>query len=77
MQLHLAEVDRIEPDESLVAAYLYVSDAQALHPEWAKSATEGRFVAPVHADYGLVEGAYVDPDGNLLRYGSPVTQTAG
>jgi len=31
---------------------------------------DDRLVPPVDTDYGPVEGAYVDPDGNLLRFGS-------
>jgi hypothetical protein len=27
------------------------------------------------ADYGLRKGTYVDPDGNLLRVGSPLPAT--
>jgi hypothetical protein len=28
--------------------------------------------APVDTDYGLREGWHIDPDGNLLRFGSPI-----
>ena len=76
VRLHLATVDRVKPDESLVAVYLSVSDARGLHAEWTAAASDGRLVAPEHTDYGLIEGAYVDPDGNLLRYGSPAAQTS-
>lgn len=74
--LHLARVDRVESNESLVAVYLYVSDAQALHREWSDAGVDGRLVAPEQTDYALVEGAYVDPEGNLLRFGSPTPQTS-
>lgn len=76
VSLHLAAVDRVVPDDSLVAVYLHVSDAHALHQEWTGAMTDGRLVAPEETDYGKTEGAYVDPDGNLLRYGSPSAQTA-
>jgi len=68
--LHLARVDDVDPATSMSAAYLYVEDADALAAEWAASGAEGRFHAPVDTDYGLREGAHIDPDGNLLRYGS-------
>lgn len=71
-ELHLTQVDGIEPSRSVVAVYLYVEDADALAAEWAVSGAVGRFVAPVDTDYGLREGAHVDADGNLLRYGSPL-----
>ena len=70
--LHLAKVDDGDPLTSMSAAYLYVEDADALAAEWSASGADGRFHAPVDTDYGLREGAHVDPDGNLLRYGSPL-----
>ncbi len=54
-----------------MAVFLYVSDAHALHHEWREIVVDGRLVPPVDTPYGLIEGAYVDPDGNLLRFGSP------
>ena len=72
--LHLAKVDDLDPATSLSAAYLYVEDADALAAEWSATGAEGRFVDPVDTDYGLREGAHVDPDGNLLRYGSPLPE---
>lgn len=72
VSLHLSRVDHVNPRTTLVSVYLYVADADALHAEWSASEVEGRFVEPVDTDYGLREGAYVDPDGNLLRYGSPL-----
>jgi catechol 2,3-dioxygenase-like lactoylglutathione lyase family enzyme len=68
--LHLSLVEDVNPRTTLVSAYLYVSDADALHAEWSSSGVEGRFQPPTDTDYGLREGTYVDPDGNLLRYGS-------
>lgn len=67
--VHLSEDPASEPGHGS-AAYLYVDDADALHAEWSASGAGGRFVTPVDTDYGLREGAHVDPDGNLLRYGS-------
>lgn len=32
----------------------------------------GRTVAPADTDYGLREGAHVDPDNNLLRFGADI-----
>lgn len=72
VELHLAQVDGIEPSRSLVSVYLYVDDADALAAAWAAAGADGRFVAPVDTDYGLREGAHVDTDGNLLRFGSPL-----
>jgi uncharacterized glyoxalase superfamily protein PhnB len=52
--------------------YLYVDDAEALDAEWDGARVEGRLIAPTDTEYGLREGAHVDPDGNLLRFGSPI-----
>jgi hypothetical protein len=70
--LHLAVVPDIDPLTTTSAAYLYVDDADALHAEWTAAGVAGRFRKPVATDYGLREGAHVDNDGNLLRYGSPL-----
>lgn len=51
-------------------AYLYVKDAERLAKEWEDTGC-GRTIAPVDTDYGLREGAHIDPQGNLIRFGSP------
>jgi catechol 2,3-dioxygenase-like lactoylglutathione lyase family enzyme len=71
VQLHLCEVASIDPAASMVSVYLRVDDADALHSEWQVAGVHGRLVEPDDAPYGLREGAHVDPDGNLLRFGSP------
>ena len=71
VDLHLAEVAHLDPATTTSCVYLYVDDAAALHAEWAAAGVEGRFLPPQATDYGLLEGAHVDADGNLLRYGSP------
>jgi catechol 2,3-dioxygenase-like lactoylglutathione lyase family enzyme len=70
VSLHIAVVRKIDLTATSCAAYLYVADADALHAEWTQAGVEGRFHGPTDTDYGLREGAYVDPDGNLIRYGS-------
>jgi Ser/Thr protein kinase RdoA (MazF antagonist) len=53
-------------------AYLYVADADALYAEWAQPGLGGLTRRPFDTDYKLREGAHVDPDGNLIRFGSPL-----
>lgn len=50
--------------------YLHVEDADELAADWraAGMTVEG----PRDEDYGKREGEHVDPDGNLLRFGSPI-----
>jgi DNA-binding MarR family transcriptional regulator len=51
-------------------AYLYVRDADALYEEWTRPGIGGR-TSPVHdTPYKIREGAHIDPDGNMIRFGS-------
>ena len=72
VSLHLAHVSDLDPLQNTSAVYLFVDDAAALHAGWVGSGANGRFHEPEPTPYRLLEGAHVDPDGNLLRYGSRV-----
>ena len=70
--LHLAA----DPDHEAghwhsAAAYLYVRDADALYTEWSRPGIGGETRPAGPTDYGLREGSHTDPDGNLIRFGSP------
>jgi catechol 2,3-dioxygenase-like lactoylglutathione lyase family enzyme len=70
VSIHLSEWDQHDPTCTGAVVYLYVSDADAVHAEWAAAGVEGR-LGDVHTtDYGMREFAYVDPDGTLHRVGS-------
>lgn len=72
--LHLsAEPDR-EPGGDGGEAYLYVTDADALFEEWGRPGIAGRTRPPGDTPYQLREGSHVDPDGNVIRFGSPLLQ---
>lgn len=71
IEIHLAKVGSLDRRTTTSCAYLWVDDAAALHKEWVAAGVDGRLDAPVATDYGLNEGAHVDPDGNLIRFGSP------
>jgi predicted enzyme related to lactoylglutathione lyase len=70
--LHFSRVDRLDAATNTSAVYLYVDDAEALYTEWRTAGVGGRLHRPEATDYGLREGAHVDLDGNLLRFGSPI-----
>jgi hypothetical protein len=70
VSFHLAKVPDLDPLTTTSAAYLFVDNAAALHVAWRASGAGGRFTEPEATPYGLLEGAHIDPDGNLLRYGS-------
>jgi DNA-binding MarR family transcriptional regulator len=71
--LHLA-ADRDHDPAHGAATYLYVRDADALYGEWSGPGIGGT-TTPVHdTPYKLREGAHTDPDGNLIRFGSPIEE---
>jgi len=76
VQLHLARVRDVDPRTNTSACYLYVDDAQALFDQWSAAGVKGRLHPPEETEYGLREFAHVDPDGNLLRVGSPLPATS-
>jgi len=53
------------------AAYLAADDADALHAEWRRAGV-GETTDLFDPGFGVWEAAHTDPDGNLLRFGSPV-----
>ncbi|WP_334138356.1 VOC family protein [Corynebacterium variabile] len=69
--LHLSLMPELDPLKGAGCVYLYVDDADGLAQEWVEAGV-GRTVAPVDTDYGLREGAHVDPDNNLLRFGADI-----
>lgn len=71
IEVHLARVDQLDRRTTTSCAYVWVDDAAALYEEWAAAGVDGRLEPPNPTAYGLNEGAHVDPDGNLIRFGSP------
>ncbi|MGQ0825541.1 MAG: hypothetical protein ACT4OX_11055 [Actinomycetota bacterium] len=61
-------LDLVRGRESIVsspsAVYLHVSDVDMLASEWRSAPAE-------NMDYGLRESRHLDPDGNVIRFGSP------
>jgi hypothetical protein len=53
------------------AVYVAVDDADALHAEWSR-AERGETGDLFDPGFGVWEAAHTDPDGNLIRFGSPV-----
>ena len=78
IEFHLAQVDHLKPKRNMSAVYLYVDDADALYREWSRAQLDGRLVEPSDTSYGLREGACLDRDANLIRFGSSLPNgTAG
>jgi predicted enzyme related to lactoylglutathione lyase len=69
LTLHLAHIDN-PSQASTSVLYLHVDDADELAAEWRTAGV--LVVGPVDCDYGKREGSHSDPDGNLIRFGSPI-----
>lgn len=52
------------------ALYLQCQDADRVAHEWRDAGFD--VVGPQDEDYGKREGSVTDPDGNLIRFGSPI-----
>ncbi len=74
VSLHLTEWDQHDPATTAGAVYFYVSDADALHAEWARAGVDGRLTKPHNTPYRLREFAFIDEDGTLHRVGSPLSK---
>ena len=70
-EIHLG----VEPDldkraDRRSTAYLFVEDADALARAWVAAGGDVRL--PQDTEWGQHEGVLVDPDGNVIRFGSPM-----
>lgn len=70
VNLHVSKSSNLNPLTAKVSLCVFVDDADALYAEWQAADVDGRMHAPHDTDYGLREGAHVDSDGNLVRFGS-------
>jgi uncharacterized glyoxalase superfamily protein PhnB len=60
-----------QPDRAMTSVlYLHVEDADRLAAEWR--AAGATVHGPRNEDYGKREAQHVDPDGNLIRFGSAI-----
>ena len=70
IEIHLGVVSDVPSSATKHSAYLWVDDADALAEEWRSAGVEVHM--PEDTEWGQHEGALVDPDGNVLRFGSPM-----
>jgi hypothetical protein len=69
VEIHLGVVpDGTESTPS--SAYLFVDDADALAQDWISRGVDVRL--PQDTEWRQHEGVLVDPDGNIIRFGSPL-----
>jgi hypothetical protein len=75
VELHFALKPDHDPSRTATWVYVGVEDADELSAEFdASGAGQGR--APRDTDYKMRELAHIDPDGNLLLFGSPLRDGA-
>ncbi|HLI01417.1 MAG TPA: VOC family protein [Acidimicrobiales bacterium] len=72
IELHVGVVPHVDNTGAKHTIYLFVDDADALAEQWSAAGVEVRM--PVDTDWHQHEGSVVDPDGNVIRFGSPVSQ---
>ncbi|MFZ0667891.1 MAG: VOC family protein [Acidimicrobiales bacterium] len=74
IELHFALKEDHDPARTAMWIYVGVEDADEIGAEFAAAGVEVR--RPPHdTDYKMRELAYIDPDGNMLLFGSPQRDT--
>lgn len=68
IEIHLGVVPN--DDHCAGSAYLFVDDADDLAAAWRSAGVE--VYSPQDTEWGQHEGVVVDPDGNVIRFGSPM-----
>ncbi len=70
VEIHLGvDADLAAGARPRATAYLFVEDADALARTWTSAGGDVRL--PQDTDWGQHEGVLIDPDGNMIRFGSP------
>jgi len=72
IEIHLGVVPA--DDRRTGSAYLFVDDADDLASAWRSAGVDVH--PPQDTEWGQHEGAVVDPDGNVIRFGSPMRGAA-
>jgi uncharacterized glyoxalase superfamily protein PhnB len=69
LTIHLAEAEHAKaPGHS--SLYIHCQDADRVAEEWRQAGIDVE--GPRDEDYGKREGSITDPDGNVIRFGSPI-----
>lgn len=74
IEIHLGVVTNPET-HGRASAYLFVDDADTLAEMWRSAGVHVH--QPEDTEWGQHEGAVVDPDGNVIRFGSPMRTSSG
>ena len=71
--LHLVAHRDHDPAHA-ASTYLYVRDADALYDQWSRPGIGGHTHPVGPTAYHFREGSHIDPDGNEIRFGSPMEE---
>jgi uncharacterized glyoxalase superfamily protein PhnB len=71
VEIHLGVVANFH-EHGHASAYLFVDDAGAIAARLEAVGVEVH--RPQDTEWGQHEGAVVDPDGNVIRFGSPIAE---
>ena len=69
IELHLGEASDVSRSRP-ASAYLWVDDSDELARVWIAAGADVRL--PEDTEWGQHEGVLIDPDGNMIRFGSPI-----
>src|SRR5664279_740374 len=72
IEIHLGQLPEGDPRAIRSTAYIWVEDADETAQAWRSAGADVR--PPEDTDWGQHEDVLMDPDGNIIRFGSP---TAG
>jgi hypothetical protein len=70
-ELHFFVKEDHDPERTAAAAELEVPDCDALERQWSATGVPGTS-DPYDTRYRSREAVHVDPDNNLIRFGTPV-----
>ncbi|HLN04631.1 MAG TPA: VOC family protein [Acidimicrobiales bacterium] len=74
IEIHLGLVPEGDPRAIRSTAYVWVDDADDLAHAWRSAGADVRL--PEDTEWGQHEGVLIDPDGNIIRFGSPIPHAA-
>ncbi|HEU5356523.1 MAG TPA: VOC family protein [Actinocrinis sp.] len=70
IEIHLGVMP--SDDRRPANAYLFVDDSDAMAAAWRAAGIDVR--TPQDTEWGQHEGVVIDPDGNVIRFGSPMKE---
>ncbi|MDQ1496606.1 MAG: hypothetical protein QOG69_3089 [Actinomycetota bacterium] len=70
IEIHVGVAPDVDPAIPRSVAYLFVEDADQLAETWRAAGADVRL--PEDTEWGQHEGVVIDPDGNMIRFGSPM-----